>query len=186
MPRLCLHLSISTRESPARAIFAHKSTFGQRITHRDPELRAVPIGYSIEEQVLRINVKRFRGGPVFKAHRPVYHSTLGSRVIKKKSKYRKRLGCQGAAAPPSSETGPAAPAAGPSLRPAATGRPDPVQGSGSRVQGPGSRVQGPGSRVHCSGSRVQGSGSRAQGPGSRVQGSLPSSSDLFKAQHEMF
>ena len=30
------------------------------------------------------NVKRFRGGLVFKAHRLVYHSTLGLRVIKKK------------------------------------------------------------------------------------------------------
>ena len=29
-------------------------------------------------------MKRFRGGPVFKAHRLVYHSTLGLRVIKKK------------------------------------------------------------------------------------------------------
>jgi len=29
-------------------------------------------------------VKRFRGGLVFKAHRLVYHSTPGSRVIKKK------------------------------------------------------------------------------------------------------
>ena len=29
------------------------------------------------------NVNRFRGGLVFKAHRLVYHSTLGSRVIKK-------------------------------------------------------------------------------------------------------
>jgi len=29
-------------------------------------------------------VKRFRGGLVFKAHRLVYHPTLGSRVIKKK------------------------------------------------------------------------------------------------------
>ena len=28
----------------------------------------------------------FRGGLVFKAHRPVYHSNLGSRVIKKKKK----------------------------------------------------------------------------------------------------
>ena len=32
------------------------------------------------------NVKRFRGGLVFEAHRRVYHSTLGSRVIKKKSR----------------------------------------------------------------------------------------------------
>ena len=30
------------------------------------------------------NVKRFRGGLVFKAHRLLYHSTLGVRVIKKK------------------------------------------------------------------------------------------------------
>jgi len=29
-------------------------------------------------------VKRFRGGLVFKAHRRLYHSTLGLRVIKKK------------------------------------------------------------------------------------------------------
>jgi len=29
-------------------------------------------------------VKRFRGGLVFKAHRLLYHSTLGLRVIKKK------------------------------------------------------------------------------------------------------
>jgi len=32
------------------------------------------------------NVKRFRGGLVFKAHRLVYHSTIGLRVIKKKKK----------------------------------------------------------------------------------------------------
>ena len=32
------------------------------------------------------NMKRFRGGLVFKAHRLVYHSTLGRRVIKKKQK----------------------------------------------------------------------------------------------------
>ena len=29
-------------------------------------------------------MKRFREGLVFKAHRPLYHSTLGSRIIKKK------------------------------------------------------------------------------------------------------
>ena len=38
-----------------------------------------------------LNVQRFRGGLVFKAHRLVYHSTLGLRVIKKKKK-RKDLG----------------------------------------------------------------------------------------------
>jgi len=42
-----------------------------------------------DEQPLRRNVKRFRGGLVFKAHRLVYHSTLGSRVIKKKKKTKK-------------------------------------------------------------------------------------------------
>ena len=31
-------------------------------------------------------MKRFRGGRVFKAHRPLYHSTLGLRVVKKKKK----------------------------------------------------------------------------------------------------
>jgi len=36
------------------------------------------------EQVLGRNVKRIQGGLVFKAHRLLYHSTLGSRVIKKK------------------------------------------------------------------------------------------------------
>ena len=29
-------------------------------------------------------MKRFRGGLVFRAHRLVYHSTLGWRIIKKK------------------------------------------------------------------------------------------------------
>ena len=38
------------------------------------------------EQLLQRNVKRFRRGLVFKAHRWLYHSTLGSRVIKKKKK----------------------------------------------------------------------------------------------------
>ena len=40
----------------------------------------------ISEQLLSRNEKRFRGGLVFKAHRFLYHSTLGSRVIKKKKK----------------------------------------------------------------------------------------------------
>jgi len=35
-------------------------------------------------QLLYRNVQRFRGGLVFKAHRRLYHSTLGLRVIKKK------------------------------------------------------------------------------------------------------
>ena len=40
-------------------------------------------------KVLYRNVKRFRGGLVFKAHRLVYHSTLGLRVIKKEKKQSK-------------------------------------------------------------------------------------------------
>ena len=38
------------------------------------------------EQLLYRNVKRFQGGLVFKAHRLLYHSTLGLRVIKKTKK----------------------------------------------------------------------------------------------------
>ena len=40
----------------------------------------------IQVQLLDRNVMWFRGGLVFKAHRLLYHSTLGSRVIKKKKK----------------------------------------------------------------------------------------------------
>ena len=40
--------------------------------------------FSIEEQLPRRNVKRFRGGLVFKAHRLLHHSTLGLRVINNK------------------------------------------------------------------------------------------------------
>ena len=36
--------------------------------------------------LLHRNVQRFRGGLVFQAHRLVYHSTLGLRVMKKKQK----------------------------------------------------------------------------------------------------
>ena len=42
-----------------------------------------------ERQLLSRNVQRFRGGRVFKAHRLLYHSTLGVRVIKKKKKKKK-------------------------------------------------------------------------------------------------
>ena len=38
------------------------------------------------EKLLPRNLKWFRGGLVSKAHRFVYHSTLGSRSIKKKKK----------------------------------------------------------------------------------------------------
>ena len=40
----------------------------------------------IQEQLLYRNVQRFRGGLVFKAHRRLYYSTLGFRVMKKKNK----------------------------------------------------------------------------------------------------
>ena len=42
------------------------------------------VQFSIEEQLLRKIVKRLLGGLVFKAHRLLCHSILGSRVIKKK------------------------------------------------------------------------------------------------------
>jgi len=39
------------------------------------------IANAFKNKLLRRNVKRFRGGLVFKAHRLLYHSTLGLRVI---------------------------------------------------------------------------------------------------------
>ena len=50
----------------------------------------LPIGQNtalrkaIEEQLLYRNVQRFRGGLLSKAHRLVYHPTLGVKVIMKK------------------------------------------------------------------------------------------------------
>ena len=44
--------------------------------------------HSHTHQLLSRHVERFRGGLVFKAHRLVYHSTLRSRVIKKKKQSR--------------------------------------------------------------------------------------------------
>ena len=103
---------------------------------------------AIQAQLLHRNEKRFRGGLVFKAHRWLYHSTLGSEEEK----------VQQGAWPLHSEA----------LTGAAPFR---VQGSGFRVQGSGFRVQGSGFRVQGSGFRVQGSGFRVQGSGFRVQGS---------------
>ena len=40
------------------------------------------------------NVKRFRRGLVFKAHRRLYHSTLGLRVIKKKKRRNRPSACR--------------------------------------------------------------------------------------------
>ena len=39
----------------------------------------------VERQLLHRNAQRFRGGLVFKAHRRVYHSNLGSREMKRAS-----------------------------------------------------------------------------------------------------
>ena len=39
-----------------------------------------------DRELLYMDVQRFRGGLVSKAHRPWYHSTLGLRVKKKKKK----------------------------------------------------------------------------------------------------
>ena len=55
----------------------------ERQNGQGPLLRVQGLGLW-KEQLLRRNVKRFRGGLVCKAHRRVYHSTLGLRVIKKK------------------------------------------------------------------------------------------------------
>jgi len=42
--------------------------------------------FSAEVSTEITEMQRFRGGLVFKAHRLLYHSTLGLRVIKKKKK----------------------------------------------------------------------------------------------------
>ena len=47
---------------------------------------ARPTKTSRSEQLLGRNVQRSRGGLVCKAHRLVYHSTLGLTVIKRKKK----------------------------------------------------------------------------------------------------
>ena len=45
-----------------------------------------PSRFHSKSKVFRRNVRRFRGGLVFKAHRLWHHSTLGSRVIKKRKR----------------------------------------------------------------------------------------------------
>ena len=87
---------------------------------------------------------------VFKAHRLLYHSTLGSRVLKKKKKYLRLLGV-------------------PIGIPLVPKRLPARAGSGFRVQGAGFRVQDSGCRVQGAGFRVQGSGCTIQGKGGRVQ-----------------
>ena len=54
-------------------------------------------GVTLQSGVGR-NVKRFRGWLVFKAHRLVYYSTLGLRVIKKKTNLRSSTAARASAA----------------------------------------------------------------------------------------
>jgi len=49
-----------------------------------PALEPFAVGIPVLEPLAACGRRRFRGGLVFKAHRLFYHSTLGSRVIKKK------------------------------------------------------------------------------------------------------
>jgi len=95
------------------------------------------------------NVQRFRGGLVFKAHRLVYHSTLGLRVIKKKK------ACQGSGTK-STTWSSSSRQTTPSSR---LGAYELVQGG--PFDGGGWRVE----NVRCTvyGVRVQGAGCRVQG-----------------------
>jgi len=68
------------------------------------KIRIVP--FSLGSGGVGRNVKRFRGGLVFKAHRLVYHSTLGLGVIKKK----KQTAPRAASARPRRATPPQPPA----------------------------------------------------------------------------
>ena len=93
------------------------------------------------------------GPQTLKAHRPVYHSTLGLRVIKKKMKDPKPEGievCPGAVERREQRVVLVRPAVG-------------VQGSGFRFQGSGFRVQGSGFRVQGSGFSVLGLRGNHQG-----------------------
>ena len=98
------------------------------------------------------NVEQGRGGLVLEAHRFLYHSTLGSRAIKKKKKGR-------TCAPKY-------------FRGLSFTRfwIDPSPDFRFRVQGAGFRVQGAGFGVHGSMLMVQGSGFSVQGAG-YIQGS---------------
>ena len=66
----------------------HYLVWKRSVNATKAELDVVKEAVSNYEQLLRRNVKRFRGGLVYKARRLVYQSTLGSRVIKKKEKKR--------------------------------------------------------------------------------------------------
>ena len=68
----------------------------------------VPIDMIIEGVLdirleIHINMQRFRGGLVFKAHGLLYHSTLGLRVIKKKRRLEEGRRDNRGSRPPESE-----------------------------------------------------------------------------------
>ena len=48
------------------------------------QVKKSSVQFSVQENILCGNVKWFQGGLVSKAHRRMYHSTLGSRVMQKK------------------------------------------------------------------------------------------------------
>jgi len=75
----------------------YHSTLGLRVIKKKKRRSRVPsssfrvavfgvgvLGRGGRHLLLHRHVQRFRGGLVFKAHRLVYHSTLGLRVLKKK------------------------------------------------------------------------------------------------------
>ena len=69
------------------------STLGLRVIKKKKKCRPPSIAQQItpdeclpEDQLVSRNVERFRGGLVFMAHRLLYHSTLGLRVTKKKTR----------------------------------------------------------------------------------------------------
>ena len=79
--------SSDTKEAEARAKVL-ESYSGQRKLKFGWTGRGVGAGAAVIDgvglQLLYRNVQRFRGVLVFKAHRLLYHSTLGLRVITKK------------------------------------------------------------------------------------------------------
>ena len=58
----------------------YRSTPSSRVIKKEVEVDDKWVRGGLPRRLL----KRFRGGLVVKAHRPLYHSTLGSKVIKKK------------------------------------------------------------------------------------------------------
>jgi len=71
------------RERAARAVARYSSRMPRSFV---VQAAAIAVVACHPHHVLVQHVKRFRGGLVFKAHRLLYHSTLGLRVIKKKKK----------------------------------------------------------------------------------------------------